>query len=305
MTATPSLIILGNLLVDDVVWDDGSTRMAQPGGAVLYAALGARMWNQSVGCVSVAGSDYPAEMLDRLRARGIDLAGVRRLDRPGVRAWLLYEGARRHLVHRLGCPSHAAVSPTIADLPRGWHNARAFHLSPMPFHIQRALVEGLPKASGAFVAVDPHERVADDTLDDWRGVLNHIDAFFVSEDELLLDLARSEPRSVLPQLATGRLRFVVFKRGARGGLLYDAHAHRFHEWSAHTTRVVDQTGAGDAFAAAFVASHLEGLSVKDSIERAIISASTAIEAWGPESLLSTSYADALARVDCWFGAETP
>jgi sugar/nucleoside kinase (ribokinase family) len=305
MTATPTLVILGNLLVDDIVWDDGSTRMAQPGGAVLYAALGARLWNQSVGCISVAGSDYPAEMLNRLRARGVDLDGVRLLDRPGVRAWLLYEGTRRHLVHRLGCPSHAAVSPTVADLPRNWHDARAFHLSPMPFLIQRTLVQGLPKDSGAFVAVDPHERVAEDTLDDWREVLSQVDAFFVSEDELLLDQARTEPQVVLPQLSTGRLRFIVFKRGAKGGLLYDAHEQRFHEWSARTSELVDQTGAGDAFAAAFVASHVEGLSVKASIERAIVSASVAIEAWGPESLLSTPHADALARIERWFGAENP
>jgi sugar/nucleoside kinase (ribokinase family) len=279
--------------------------MAQPGGAVLYAALGARLWNQSVGCVSVAGSDYPADMLDRLRARGVDLEGVRVLDRPGVRAWLLYEGTRRHLVHRLGCPSHAAVSPTVADLPRGWHAARAFHLSPMPVVVQRALVQGLPRDSGAFVAVDPHERVAEDTLDAWREVLTQADAFFVSEDELLLDQARTDPQSVLPRLVAGRLRFVVFKRGARGGLLYDAHEQRFHEWSARTTRVVDQTGAGDAFAAAFVASHIDGLSVNASLARAVVSASVAIEAWGPESLLGTAYADALERLDRWFAAEKP
>src|SRR4029450_8555336 len=127
----------------------------------------------------------------------------RLLGRPGVRAWLLYEGHRRHLVHRLGCPSHAAVSPTVSDLPRDWHDARAFHLSPMPFLIQRALVEALPQEGGAFVAVDPHERVAEDTLDDWRGVLRQVDAFFVSEDELLLDRARTEPQTGAPDPSTG------------------------------------------------------------------------------------------------------
>ena len=34
---TPSLVLLGNLLVDDIVFPDGSTRMGQPGGAKLYA----------------------------------------------------------------------------------------------------------------------------------------------------------------------------------------------------------------------------------------------------------------------------
>ena len=117
----------------------------------------------------------------------------------------------------------------------------------------------LPADGGAFVAVDPHERVAEDTLDDWRQVLSHVDAFFVSEDELLMDGATETPEAVLPQLVAGRLRFVVFKRGARGGVLYDAHEQCFHHWSARPSRVVDQTGAGDAFAAAFVAAHIDGL----------------------------------------------
>ena len=86
---TPDVVVLGNLLVDDVVFADGSSRMAQPGGAVLYAALGARLWNVGTGCVSVRGDDYPADMLDRLQRCGVDLAGVRPLRRPGVRTWLL------------------------------------------------------------------------------------------------------------------------------------------------------------------------------------------------------------------------
>ena len=81
---TPDVVVLGNLLVDDVVFADGSSRMGQPGGAVLYAALGARLWNVGTGCVSVRGDDYPADMLDRLQGCGVDLAGVQPLRRSGV-----------------------------------------------------------------------------------------------------------------------------------------------------------------------------------------------------------------------------
>ena len=37
----PSIVLLGNLLVDDLVFPDGTTRMGQAGGALLYDALGA------------------------------------------------------------------------------------------------------------------------------------------------------------------------------------------------------------------------------------------------------------------------
>ena len=45
---TPDLVLLGNLLVDDVVFADGSTRMGQAGGAMLYAALAASLWGVRV-----------------------------------------------------------------------------------------------------------------------------------------------------------------------------------------------------------------------------------------------------------------
>ena len=82
-------MLLGNLLVDDVVLADGTTRMGQAGGALLYGALGATVWESRPGLVSVLGDDYPAEVLEQLRQRGVDLTGVHPLGRSGVRTWLL------------------------------------------------------------------------------------------------------------------------------------------------------------------------------------------------------------------------
>ena len=53
----PDLVVLGNLLVDDMVFPDGRTRMAEPGGATLYGALGASLWGLTAGVASVRGED--------------------------------------------------------------------------------------------------------------------------------------------------------------------------------------------------------------------------------------------------------
>ena len=84
-TARPDVVLLGNLLVDDIVLRDGQTLMGEPGGAVLHAALAAALWGAKVGICSVAGTDYPSHALEQLAAKGINLAGVRRLDRTGGR----------------------------------------------------------------------------------------------------------------------------------------------------------------------------------------------------------------------------
>ena len=63
-TAPPTLVLLGNLLVDDIVLADGRTLLGESGGALLHAALAASLWDARVGLVSVVGSDYPAIGLD-------------------------------------------------------------------------------------------------------------------------------------------------------------------------------------------------------------------------------------------------
>ena len=289
---SPSLVLLGNLLVDDLVFPDGSTSMGQPGGAIMYGALAAALWGTRVGCVSLVGTDYPVTMLDALEKRGVDLTGVHRLPGPGVRTWLLYEGHLRRLIHRLGCPTHEQVSPGPEHIPPAWHSAPAFHLAPMPFTAQRRLLASLAIEPNRFVSVDPHLPITQETLEDWRQALAEVDAFFPSEDELLLEETEVHPERVIRRLATGRLRFIVFKQAARGGILYDVREDRFHRWSGRASKVIDPTGAGDAFAAGFVSAHLEGLPVDACLDRGVVSASLAIEGVGAASLLE---AGALTR----------
>lgn len=301
---TPELVLLGNLLVDDVVFPDGRTRMGQPGGATLYFSLAAALWGLRAGLVSVRGEDYPEPAFEALRARGVDTAGVRDLGRPGVRTWLLYEGRVRRVVHRLGCPSHEEVSPEPADVPADWGAARAFHLAPMPLAQQERQARELG-AGGAHVSIDPHELVTEESLPRWKEVLAHADAFFPSEDELRLDDAQTDPHRALRRLAGGRLRFVAYKRGLKGGVLYDAREDRFHDWAARTHGVADPTGAGDAFAAGFLCAHLQGAPVVDALRRGVVTASFAIADWGADGLLAARPGDAAARLREWYGEEVP
>jgi sugar/nucleoside kinase (ribokinase family) len=303
LAATPSIVLLGNLLVDDVVLADGTTRMGQPGGALLYGALAAALWNERPGLVSVLGNDYPPGVLQALQQRGVDLSGVRALGHSGVRTWLLYEGDVRRLIHRLGCPSHEEVSPGPALIPSQWMGAPAFHLAPMPFGIQCTLVASIAANARPFVSIDPHLPITEETLHDWRHALADADAFFPGEDELLLEGAQTNPERALPRLVGGRLRFVVFKRGAKGGIVYDARDERFYRWTARADASIDQTGAGDAFCVGFVLAHLDGLAVEACLQRAVVSASFAVGAWGPEGLLTATRADAEARLRSWYDAE--
>ena len=91
----------------------------------------------------------------------------------------------------------------------------------------------------------------------------------------------------------------MFKRGARGGILFDAREDRFVEWAPRAVAVVDPTGAGDAFAAGFLAGWLRGESVGVALRRGVVGASFAIEDWGAAGLLRADRAAADERLHEW------
>ena len=287
------LVVLGNLIVDDVVNADGSTRMGQPGGAVIYVALAARLFGLEVGIVSLAGQDYPASMLEALAARGVRTEGIHAMDVPGLRLWLLDEGDKRQVVHRLQGPSHVAASPIPDHIPEAWRNARAVHLAPMPFEVQQTLVGAL--AGTCLLSLDPYELLRDDDLNRWRGLLRGVDVFLLGEDEMLLS---RDPEEVLPTLVDERAA-VVFKRGARGGIHWHrgcrtpwgALAHEkgstLHAGVKTHEAPVDTTGAGDAFAAGYLAGRLRGLGSDLCLRYGEAAARRAIRAIGPGGLLNT------------------
>ena len=298
--SAPDLVVAGNLLIDDIVLPDGTTLMGEPGGAVLYSALAATLWGARVGVLSVRGADYPDAALDALTVRGVDLAGVRAFSAPGLRTWLLYERFGRRVVHQLGGPSHEEVSPVAGDLPPAWRTAAAVHVAPMPFAVQAPLVRALcPSMPSALFSIDPHEPVADATLAGWRALLASVGAVFVSEDELRLGGTGTDPMAVLHQLGHGALIGVAAVRlGARGGCLIEfrAGAHDAYEWRGWCGSVVDTTGAGDAFAAAFMVGRVRGEPIERCCAMGIVSASFAIEERGIAGLLAATPEEAARRL---------
>lgn len=289
-------------MVDDVVFGDGSTRMAEPGGAAIYAALGARLWGLDVGVVSIVGSDYPDAALAGMAARGIDLAGIHPLGRPGIRLWLLYEERLRQLVHRRERPRHVDVSPGFERIPEAWRSSRAFHISPMPFETQRDLVRALSRIEGALLSLDPMLPLDPGTWNAWREVVASVDAFFVGEDELQVEADDGDYLKTLRRLAGGRLRYVAFKRSKSGGFLYDAVLDRVVQWEPRAAAVVDPTGAGDAFATGTLAGLLRGEPAERALRRGVVATSFALESFGPHALLLATREAAEARLREWFDA---
>ena len=293
MSATPpELVIAGNLLVDDITLADGRTLTGEPGGALLHAALAAALWGVRVGLVSVLGDDYPRAALDALVARGVDLAGARPGGTRALRTRLTYAPEGRRMLHPSDGPTHAEVSPHAADVPAAWWAGAIVHVAPMP----RAIQLEYPGRGARELTADPHEPVVpgDPALGPAR--FAGFDGVFVSGEESALPGEERAQAAAIPAR-----RFVALKLAGRGGLVLDRDTARELHWAPRVTRVVDTTGAGDAFAAGFLAGRARGEPIEGCCQRGVVSASFALEDWGARGLLAADRAAAERRLAEWFG----
>ena len=106
-----------------------------------------------------------------------------------------------------------------------------------------------------------------------------IDILFANEAEVRSLMQMDDVTAAVPALAR-RVPLLVCTHGANG-----AEAHRGDE-SARVAaepidRLVDTTGAGDLFAAGFLAGLVEGRSLEQSLHMGAICAAECIQHWGP------------------------
>lgn len=153
----------------------------------------------------------------------------------------------------------------------------------------RAAVERtvrLARDGGALVVVDPNLRLRLGGHEQFRealsGLAGLIDIAIGDPAELALLTDANDPVSAL--LDSG-CRLVVTKRGADGAVATDGRSE--FRVATRATSVVDTVGAGDSFAAGFLAATLQGGSVTDALELGSVVAARVVATAGDTEGLPT------------------
>lgn len=278
----PSVVVLGQLSIDDVVLADGTTAMASCGGDATYAALGASLWTGPVGVVAPAGRDFPPEHLAAIAARGVDLGGVRPVDGPAIRYWVLYEAdGRRTFVQRSPESAFVDTSPRPDDLPDRFWAASAFHLAAMPFGAVETLIRAIrTRAPEAIVTLDTHEDEVAGFQARIGAILPAVTAFLPSREEVASWFGWDDPERAIYELGGLGQRLTIIKMGADGSLVHDARTGELARVGLAPGPVVDVTGAGDAFCGSVAAGLALGDSAGEAARRGAAGASLAIGGFG-------------------------
>ena len=288
------VIVIGNLTIDDVIQADGSSQMGTLGGNSVHASAAALTWVRDVGIVARCGDDFPAQSIERLREAGADTRGVRHIDGPTVRNWVIYEAdGSRHWVYRTPRERSAQVAPQPGDIPDAWLQRvppPVIHVAAMPLAAATAIVRSVRERAGdAIITLDTHE--------DWPPGIDAIDAarlvdvFLPSREELATLLGYDDPERAAAELTGAGLTCVVVKLGGDGALVTWPGRQPVPVPPSHVA-VVDPTGAGDSFCGGFAAGLALGEDVVQAAGRACATAAAAIGAAGSLRLLDRA---AIAR----------
>ncbi len=309
---TPALLIAGRLWRQYTLLPDGRARLDVPGGNVMYAAAGARLWDEApIGLLARVSADYPQEWIDRLEKHALDTRGIHRLHGTFPQQYFIaYTDLQtRHTSEpikyfaRLGLPfppellgyknpcpeldSRTTMLPASlrqAEIPPDYLDAGGAHICPVDYLTHNLLPALFRQANIRTITLDPSPGYMNPTF--WEqvpAILTGLTAFLPSEEEVRsLFRGRSDDLWEMAEaLAAYGCEIVVIKRGLGGQWIYDAASRRRWEIPAYPSREVDPTGAGDAFGGGFLAGFRK---TYDPVEAALhgnIAASLTIEGSDP------------------------
>ena len=282
--ARPRVTVAGYLSLDTIVCPSGTFEDV-PGGAALYAALGARMAGARVRIRAALCDDFPRAALAALSALDVDLDGLEPAPGPSRRA---------RLMDRHASPAHATrrASPHHRD-PEWWARTRALAPSPCRLRADAAVVTAMPvsclerharaaRSLGARVVADTSEAYAAAEGEALLAVLPRLDLFAPSREEVRLILPGLDDEAA-QRVLDARCPRVVQKRGPEG-MWYSSAGLPVRREPSRARAITDSTGAGDAAVGALGAGLVLGIPVPELLHEASEIAARAAGGIGPVGL---------------------
>ena len=280
-----SLITFGSMAFDAIETPFGKIDKIV-GGAATYAAYAASPFVNPIYQISIVGNDFPAEEMDELTKRGVNLEGVEIVPDKKSFFWSgkyhLDMNTRDTLVTDLNVL--ADFNPVV---PESYQHAEFLMLGNLMPLIQISVINQL-KERPKLIVLDTMNFWMETALEDLKKVLTMIDVLLVNDSEArFLSNEFSLVKAAKKILQMGP-KYLIIKKGEHGALLFSGN-HVFFAPALPLEEVFDPTGAGDTFAGGFIG-HLA--KTKDisfgNMKTAIIigsaMASFCVEKFGPQRL---------------------
>jgi sugar/nucleoside kinase (ribokinase family) len=244
-----AIVVVGSVALDSVETPFGKVDDVL-GGAASYFSLAASLY-APVELVAVIGDDFPARYLDDLRARPIDLAGLRSVPGKTFRwggRYGLDMNTRDTLFTDLG-----VFADFVPEVPASYRQSPILFLGNIHPQLQLdVLRQTANDGKHPLRALDTMNLWIDLERDALTEVIRQVDIVLIAEEEARQYADTPSLRAAARHIMSLGPRQLVIKQGSYGALLFSADGS-YHAAPAYPLEdVQDPTGAGDSFAGGFL-----------------------------------------------------
>lgn len=255
------VVPVGHFAIDSILLPDRHTPFVVLGGAAAYVSLAARRLGTRVSVISKVGADFPEAYKWWLGQEGIDLSGILKDEKAQTtRFELKYSNPPSDRVLTL---KNKAPPITVDDLPKTL-KADAIHIAPIAGEITYEVAEKL-RGFAEVLSLDPQGllrnfdeagNVSLGSMTDKR-ILGIIDIYKSSLSEIEVVTGQIEPDSAIEAIHKLGAKIVVVTLGEDGAVISTGDT-TYYVPAYKPEKVVDPTGAGDAFIGGFLAEYVYG-----------------------------------------------
>ncbi len=267
------VVCIGNVNIDVIVYTDhipgpdestyALNLTISPGGSAANTAVGISRLGLKSGFIGRVGDDpYGQLLIKAFIEEGVDTSCIE-IDNTGSTGFVIVLVDRSSVRRIIRWPG-VNLNLSSLDIDEEYiRKARAIHASGVKINVVYSIVNLCDRYKLTF-CWDPGLIAIREKLNNIADILSKTSILFISEVESKMLVGTSNVDEAILKILNAGVKIVAVKAGARGS--YVAFNSNIHYIPAVKIKpVIDTTGAGDAYAAAFIVQTLRG---KDPIQSA-------------------------------------
>ena len=256
------------------------------GGSAANVAIGTRRLGLNSAILAKIGLDSFGRMaLDELMKEGVDISGVRiSLTKPTGFSIIARDASGSIVIYGFKGAAED-LGPRDIDL-KVLKDANFVHIASL--RVETALHVAIhSKEMGGLVLWDPGRVISRAGLEKLRGLIEKVDVLLANEKEVknITGIANIERAAEILRKMGAQM--IIVKRGERGSYIFHED-RRLKVPAFHVDKVVDTTGAGDAYASGLILALAKGYDVEEATKVASAVAALKVTKLGSHSIPSES-----------------
>lgn len=275
------ILIIGTVAYDEIETTTGSSGKIL-GGAATYIGLSASLLNSKSSIISIVGGDFEHKNLKLLKLKGINTDSIEIVPKGKTFYWKgkYYKDWNKRDTLNTQLNVLADFNPAVSEENK---KAEIIVLGNLHPEVQNTVLDQV-NVSEKCIILDTMNFWMDNALAELMKVIKRVDIIIINDEEALQLSKKDTLFAAANEILSFGPKQIVIKKGEHGAMLFDES--RFFTVPAFPVKkVIDPTGAGDAFAGGFAGylSQLDKINfeaMKLAVVHGTVMASFCVEGFG-------------------------